>query len=445
MSSANQSGVHITELADEDTSVMKIAIVGGCVIGAILLFVLIVLILLRRRRKPRLSVDMFLEDPSDEISISKSAPISRKNSPKLEKRKSCPDAYGAVNNSIVRSMTMDSISSFMMPQERVQPLETDDKSPSMSSLEYQNKYLGTLNQDLYSPETDGVAADLYLPPSSQGRLWFSAEYVETDEQLNVTLIKVKELPGRSTDDHTRDPFVKIVLQPDESSCKTSKIRKKTLSPVFNETFIFQVTPLDLTTRSLRFSVYDVDKRRVRHTLGHIVVPLQDTDVTKSAILWRDLEVNVQHGLTAGELDIGLNYLPHMENMKVIILRARNLKSAGYDPDLGLIVKIDFFNGMKLVKTKQTLLQRAGEDTNFNESFTFSTAGKSIDNCNYVISVMLVSRTGNKTQLELGQIALGSFMFAQGAGLQHWQEMLSQTRNAVSKWHQISSSFRLFQT
>lgn len=112
---------------------------------------------------------------------------------------------------------------------------------------------------------------------------------------------------------------------------------------------------------------------------------------------------------------------------------------------GLVVKIDFYNGMKLVKSKQTLLQRAGPDTNFNESFTFSTAGKNIDNCNYVISVMLVSRTGNQNQLELGQVALGSFMFAQGAGLQHWQEMLTQTRNVVSKWHPISPSFRLFQT
>lgn len=445
MSSVNQSDVQVTSSVDEDSFVMKIAIITGCFIGAILLFLLIVLIILRRRRKKRLSVDMFLEDAGDEITTSKSAPISRKNSPKLEKRKSCPDAYGALNDSIARSMTMDSLNSYTMPQERVQPLASEDKSLSTSSLEYQNKFLGSLNQDLYSAETDGVATDLYLPPSSQGRLWFSVTYDQTVEQLNVTLIKVKELTGRSTEDHTRDPFVKVVLQPDESSCRTSKVRKKTLSPVYNETFIFRLTPLELTTRSLRFSVYDVDKRRVRHSLGHVVVPLQDIDVTKNESLWRDLEVNVPHGPTAGELNIGLNYLPHMENMKVIILRARNLKSAGYDPELGLIVKIDFYNGMKLVRSKQTLLQRAGEDTNFNESFTFSTAGKNIDNCNYVISVMLVSRAGNKTQLELGQIALGSFMFAQGAGLQHWQDMLNQTRNVVSKWHQISSSFRLFQT
>lgn len=73
----------------------------------------------------------------------------RKNSPKLEKRKSCPDAYGAMNDSIARSMTMDSLNSYTMPQERVQPLASEDKSLSTSSLEYQNKFLGCLNQDLY--------------------------------------------------------------------------------------------------------------------------------------------------------------------------------------------------------------------------------------------------------------------------------------------------------
>ena len=51
---------------------------------------------------------------------------------------------------------------------------------------------------------------------------------------------IRGLLGRSTEDHTRDPFVKVILQPDESSCKTSKVRKKTLSPVFNETYTFQV-------------------------------------------------------------------------------------------------------------------------------------------------------------------------------------------------------------
>lgn len=57
--------------------------------------------------------------------------------------------------------------------------------------------------------------------------------------------------------------------------------------------IFQVSSDNLKNRVLRFSVYDVDKRRVRHSLGHILVPLQDLDLTKGDVMYRDLEPNSQ--------------------------------------------------------------------------------------------------------------------------------------------------------
>lgn len=57
--------------------------------------------------------------------------------------------------------------------------------------------------------------------------------------------------------------------------------------------IIQVSSDNLKNRVLRFSVYDVDKRRVRHSLGHILVPLQDLDLTKGDVMYRDLEPNSQ--------------------------------------------------------------------------------------------------------------------------------------------------------
>ena len=36
-------------------------------------------------------------------------------------------------------------------------------------------------------------------------------------------------------------------------------------------------------------MYDVDKRRVRHSLGHVLLHLHDVDLTKEDLLWRDLE------------------------------------------------------------------------------------------------------------------------------------------------------------
>ena len=82
--------------------------------------------------------------------------VFRKSSPKLDKRNSCPDAYGALNDSIARSMTMGSIAGYMMPQERVQPLAMDEKSQSTTSLEYQNRFMAMLQPDIY-----GLVKKLY--------------------------------------------------------------------------------------------------------------------------------------------------------------------------------------------------------------------------------------------------------------------------------------------
>ena len=53
----------------------------------------------------------------------------------------------------------------------------------------------------------------------------------------------------------------------------------------------QISADDLRERVVRFSVYDVDKRRVRHSLGHVLVPMKDLDLTKGDAQWKDLETN----------------------------------------------------------------------------------------------------------------------------------------------------------
>ena len=50
-----------------------------------------------------------------------------------------------------------------------------------------------------------------------------------------------------------------------------------------------MTADDVKNRVLRFSVYDVDKRKVRHSLGHVMVPLRDVDLGHVDTYWSDLE------------------------------------------------------------------------------------------------------------------------------------------------------------
>ncbi|XP_053393176.1 synaptotagmin-15-like [Mercenaria mercenaria] len=414
---------------------MSLFYLVACVTGIFLLLLFCVIVMLiKNRRKHRSPSDFFLTEPHEGRSSCKSAPMSRKTSPVREKRKSCPDTYGAVDEAIARSSTFDSLPN--MEMEWVQPSPEGEKSKSMTALQYQASFLGAHPQvSLTRSESENLVAET-SSPSDHGRILFTVLFDVTTNTLLVTLIKVKELQGRNSNENYRDPFVKMFLLPDENICHTSKTVKKTLNPVFNETFNFEVNYGDIKNRSLRFSVYDVDRRRLRHTLGHAIVPLQDVNISSSGVISKDLELEINYGSSVGDLNIALSYLPHTERLKIVILRARNIRPKP-DPDTGFHVRLLLYYGNKLVKNKRTLTQMALPEVNFNESFAFSTTNKSIENFNFVVTLVKTNRQAISNDVDLGHVTLGSFMYARGAGLIHWQEMLAKTRNVVTKWHQLS--------
>ena len=51
---------------------------------------------------------------------------------------------------------------------------------------------------------------------------------------------------------TSDPYVKVYLLPDKNKKFETKVHRKTLDPVFNESFKFNVRPSKLT-RSVLFT------------------------------------------------------------------------------------------------------------------------------------------------------------------------------------------------
>jgi len=58
---------------------------------------------------------------------------------------------------------------------------------------------------------------------------------------------------------TSDPYVKLYVMPDKKKKFVTKKLKKTLNPVYNETFSFQKLPYnEMENRTLVFSIYDHD-------------------------------------------------------------------------------------------------------------------------------------------------------------------------------------------
>lgn len=408
----------------------------ACVTGVfLLLLICVIVMLIRNRQYKRQPHGLFLPDFADRIPYCKSAPLSRSSSPSREKRRSCPHVYGAFGDAIVRSSTLDNLPS--LETEMVQPDTAAEKSKSLSTLQHHPHTVGMHPQiPLIGAEEHHAYTDATVCEYPHGLLWFKTSFDQKSNKLVVTLIKVSGLKGRSQNENWRDPFVKTFLLPDENVCHISRVVKKTLNPVFNETFDFQVSQDEFAKRSLRFSVYDVDKRRLRHTLGHVVAPLKDNDVMSSETIARPLDVGIHHGPCAGELNISLSYLPHMERLKIVILRARNIRPSP-SPDTAYYVRLHLHYGNKVVKIKQTLTQLAVPEVSFNESFSFSTSNKSIENFYFIVTLVQTHRTSLSSDIDLGQVVLGSFMFARGEGLIHWQEMIAKSRSAVTNWHQLT--------
>ena len=76
--------------------------------------------------------------------------------------------------------------------------------------------------------------------SSLGRLEFTIDYDFTKQELTVGVLQANDLPAMDMGG-TSDPYVKCYIMPDKKKKFETKVHRKTLNPVFNETFVFKVS------------------------------------------------------------------------------------------------------------------------------------------------------------------------------------------------------------
>jgi synaptotagmin-1 len=79
-----------------------------------------------------------------------------------------------------------------------------------------------------------------MPPLSAPAV-HQLEFDFNTNNLAVTVLQAEELPALDMGG-TSDPYVKCYLLPDKKKKFETKVHRKTLNPVFNETFNFKVLP-----------------------------------------------------------------------------------------------------------------------------------------------------------------------------------------------------------
>ncbi|KAJ3602954.1 hypothetical protein NHX12_030698 [Muraenolepis orangiensis] len=240
-------------------------------------------------------------------------------------------------------------------------------------------------------------------------LQYSIEYDFENAKLTVGILQAADLISMDSGG-TSDPYVKLHLLPDKKKKYDTKVHKKTLNPVFNETFLFKVPYEELGGKTLVMSVYDYDRFSKHDIIGQVTIPMKTIDLGQPIEEWKDLEsVEKEEPEKLGDICISLRYVPTAGKLTVCILEAKNLK------------KMDAC-GLSDPYVKIQLLQGGNFEIPLEQMQKILVA----------VTVFDYDKIGKNDAI--GKIFVGSK--ATGLGLKHWSDMLTNPRRPIAQWHPL---------
>lgn len=314
---------------------------------------------------------------------------------------------------------------------RPKPMTHQLSSPDFHGEEKEQvTSIGQIKPELYRPKGDQAEGKL---GDTCGKISFLLRYAFNTEQLVVKILKALDLPAKDANGFS-DPYVKIYLLPDRKKKFQTKVHRKTLNPVFNETFQFGVPLNELHSRKLHFSVYDFDRFSRHDLIGQVVVDnlLDYSEGSGDKPIWRDIIEGHAEKPDLGELNFSLCYLPTAGRLTVTIIKATNLKAMDLTGFSDPYVKASLVCDGRRLKKRKTSIKKNTLNPTYNEALVFDIPNENIENVSIVIAVMDYDCIGHNEVI--GMCRVGSD--ADGPGREHWSSMLANPRKPIEHWHQL---------
>ncbi|CAG9858837.1 unnamed protein product [Phyllotreta striolata] len=302
--------------------------------------------------------------------------------------------------------------------------------------------LGSSYKEKVQPDMDELTENAEEPDDGEkpevqklGKLQYKLEYDFNQNSFSVTVIQAEDLPALDMGG-TSDPYVKVYLLPDKKKKFETKVHRKTLNPVFNETFVFKSLPYsEAMNKTLVFAIFDFDRFSKHDQIGEVKVPLCTVDLAQTIEEWKELQsVEGEGGQEnkLGDICFSLRYVPTAGKLTVVILEAKNLKKMDVGGLSDPYVKIALMQNGKRLKKKKTSIKKCTLNPYYNESFTFEVPFEQIQKVNLVVTVVDYDRIG--TSEPIGKVVLG--YNASGTELRHWSDMLASPRRPIAQWHTL---------
>lgn len=136
-----------------------------------------------------------------------------------------------------------------------------------------------------SSQTSSKTASPFTPASSEpepepslGSISLTVDYNFPKKALVVTIVGARGLPAMDEQAGSSDPYVKMTILPEKKHRVKTRVLRKTLDPLFDETFTFYgVAYSSLPELMLHFLVLSFDRFARDDVIGEAVVPLKGVD------------------------------------------------------------------------------------------------------------------------------------------------------------------------
>ncbi|XP_024061269.1 synaptotagmin-11 isoform X3 [Terrapene carolina triunguis] len=271
-----------------------------------------------------------------------------------------------------------------------------------------------------------------------GTLTFSVDYNFPKKALVVTIQEAHGLPVMDEQTQGSDPYIKMTILPDKRHRVKTRVLRKTLDPVFDETFTFYGIPYSqLQDLVLHFLVLSFDRFSRDDVIGEVMVPLAGVDPSTGKVqLTREIiKRNIQKCISRGELQVSLSYQPVAQRMTVVVLKARHLPKMDITGLSGNpYVKVNVYYGRKRIAKKKTHVKKCTLNPIFNESFIYDIPVDLLPDISIEFLVIDFDRT-TKNEV-VGRLILGAHSITTG-GVEHWREVCENPRKQIAKWHSLS--------
>uniref|UniRef100_A0A915MEV0 C2 domain-containing protein n=1 Tax=Meloidogyne javanica TaxID=6303 RepID=A0A915MEV0_MELJA len=168
----------------------------------------------------------------------------------------------------------------------------------------------------------------------------------------------------------------------------TKVQRKSLNPVFNESFQFKVPYNEINSQTLVMNVFDFDRFGKHDQIGQVSVPLGKVDLATTIEKTVAIEASPENRL--GEVCLALRYVPNKNKLTVVVMEY------------------------------------------YNESFSYEVSPEKLQRVHLHIIVSDYDRVGSNERI--GHVIIGNN--ASGVGLKHWHDMIATPRRSVAAWHAL---------